>query len=208
MTGAEREGRLPMPDDPTRWWANRLHALLGIPPTTGNDVNVLTNGDRIFGAMLDAIDRAERDVDFETFVWWRGDVTERFAAAFAAAAARGCRVRVLLDALGSRKIDHDQIDQMRDAGCEVRWFRPLFDKVPKLVEANRRTHRKILVVDSAIGYTGGVGIAQEWSGDARDPNEWRDNQLRVTGYVGLPLFGKSFTWTRAPRDLDTCKAAS
>ena len=185
----EREGRQPMPDDPIRWWANRLHALLGLPPTSGNDVNVLTNGDRIFEAMLDAIDRAERDVDFVTFVWWRGDVTELFAAAFSAAAARGCRVRVLLDALGSRKIDHDQIAQMRDAGCEVRWFRPLFDKVPKLVEANRRTHRKILVCDGKVGFCGGVGIAEEWTGDAGDASEWRDTHLELRGPVVAGLHG-------------------
>ncbi len=171
------------PDDPVLWWSNRLHALLGIPPTTGNDVTVLTNGDRIFPAMLDAIERAERDVDFVTFVWWRGEIAQRFAAAFAAAAARGCRVRVLLDSLGARKIDAALLEQMREAGVQVRWFRPLFDKVPKVVEANRRTHRKVLVCDGKVGYCGGVGIAEEWTGDARDDSEWRDTHLELRGPV-------------------------
>lgn len=185
----EAARRRELPADPVAWWSNRLHALLGLPPTSGNDVTVLTNGDRIFDAMIDAIDRAERDVDFVTFVWWRGAVTQRFAAAFAAAAMRGCRVRVLLDALGSRKIDHEQIDQMTAAGCEVRWFRPLFDKVPKLVEANRRTHRKILVCDGKVAFCGGVGIAEEWSGDAGDVDEWRDTHLEVRGPVVAGLHG-------------------
>ncbi|MEM1332046.1 MAG: phospholipase D-like domain-containing protein [Actinomycetota bacterium] len=176
-------GRQRLPDDPVRWWSNRLHALLGVPPTTGNEVEVLTNGDRIFAAMLDAIDRAERDVDFVTFVWWKGEITKRFAASFAAAAARGCRVRVLVDQLGGRKISDELIEQMRSAGVEFRWFRPLFDKVPKVVEANRRTHRKILVCDGRVGFCGGVGIAEEWCGDARHESEWRDTHLEVRGPV-------------------------
>ena len=171
---------------PVIWWTNRLHALLGMPPSPGNDVRVLKNGDEIFPAMLDSIERAERDIDFVTFVWWRGAIARRFGATLAAAAARGCRVRVLLDQFGSRKIENDVLAQMRDAGCEVRWFRPIVDSsksvpVPKLVEANRRTHRKILVCDGSVGFCGGVGIAEEWTGDARDETEWRDTHLEVRG---------------------------
>ena len=161
---------------------DRLHGLLGIPPTFGNEVRVLRNGDEIFAAMLAAIRNATRTVDFVTFVYWSGDIAVTFAEELRDAARRGCRVRVLLDAVGARKIDESLIDQMSKSGCDVRWFRPFFDKkVPKIAEANRRTHRKILVCDNTIGFCGGVGIAEEWTGNARDESEWRDTHLAVRG---------------------------
>ncbi len=161
---------------------DRLHGLLGIPPTTGNDVTVLRNGDEIFPAMLGAIDRAVHTVDLVTFVYWQGDIAVEFAEALIRAAERGCRVRVLLDAVGARKISNRLKVEMRDAGCDVRWFRPFFDKaVPKIADANRRTHRKILVCDNEIGFCGGVGIAEEWTGDARNEHEWRDTHLAIRG---------------------------
>lgn len=163
-------------------WVDRLHGLLGVPPTFGNHVHVLRNGDEIFPAMLRAIDDAEQTVDLVTFVYWRGDIARRFAAALARAARRGCRVRVLLDAVGARKLDEHLVDTMRAAGCDVRWFRPIVDgAVPEIGEANHRTHRKVLVCDSSIGFTGGVGIADEWTGDARNADEWRDTHVEVHG---------------------------
>ena len=161
-----------------------------MPPTLGNEVRVLRNGDQIFPAMLDAIRNAEDTVDIVTFVYWSGDIAIEFASTLCDAAKRGCRVRVLLDAVGARKIDNELVNQMMDAGCQVRWFRPFFDKkVPKLNEANRRTHRKILVCDNSIGFCGGVGIADEWTGDARNENEWRDTHLAVRGPAVAGLFG-------------------
>ena len=163
-------------------WTERLHGLIGTPPTEGNKITVLKNGDEIFPAMLDAIRSAEHSVDFVTFVYWQGDIAREFAAALHEASERGCQVRILLDALGARKINHELIDEMETAGCDVRWFRPFFDGVtPKPSEANRRTHRKILVCDGKVGFCGGVGIAEEWCGDARDETEWRDTHLEIRG---------------------------
>jgi cardiolipin synthase A/B len=143
---------------------------------------VLRNGDEIFPAMLGAIEQARETADIVTFVYWEGEIAERFARTFADAARRGCRVRILLDAVGARKMNDDLIETMEDAGCDVRWFRPLVDGgVPELTTANHRTHRKILVCDSAVGFTGGVGIADEWTGDARNADEWRDTHLRIEG---------------------------
>lgn len=161
---------------------DRLHGLLGTPPTTGNDVRVLRNGDEIFPAMIDAIDQATDTVDLVTFVYWQGDIAVEIADSLVRAARRGCRVRVLLDAVGARKITDGLIELMKEAGCDVRWFRPFFDKaVPKIADANRRTHRKILVCDNEIGFCGGVGIAEEWTGNARDETEWRDTHLAIRG---------------------------
>lgn len=169
-------------------WAHRVHALIGTPPTTGNEVQVLRNGREIFPAMLDAISAAERTVDIVTFVYWSGHIADRFARCLGAAARRGCRVRVLLDAVGARKLDPGIVSAMESAGCNVRWFRPLSDeKVPQLNGANNRTHRKILVCDGEVGFIGGVGIADEWDGDARNESEWRDTHLCVRGPAVIGL---------------------
>jgi cardiolipin synthase len=163
-------------------WERRFEALLGVPATEGNQVDVLRNGIRIFPAMLEAIDAATRTVDMVTFIYWHGDVAQRFADALSRAAERGCRVRVLLDAIGGRKLDDAIIDQMTDAGCDVRWFRPITrNGKPQIGELDHRTHRKILVCDSEVAFTGGVGIADEWDGDARNETEWRDTHLRIRG---------------------------
>ena len=155
-----------------------LEGLVGVPATEGNVVDVLKNGDEIFPAMLDAIRSAERTVDFMTFVYWTGDIAEEFADACAERAAKGVRVRVLLDAMGARLMDKTLCQRMTGAGALVEWFRPL-TKSP--FKANHRTHRKVLVCDEEVGFTGGVGIAEEWCGDARDETEWRDTHLRVRG---------------------------
>jgi cardiolipin synthase A/B len=163
-------------------WSERLHSLLGIPPTRGNEVRVLRNGDRIFPAMLHAIDAASDTIDIVTFVYWAGDIGRRFAERLAGAARRGCRVRVLLDAVGARKIDTDLLDIMTSAGCDVRMFRQIADgAIPEIGEVHHRTHRKIMVCDTAVGFVGGVGIADEWAGDARNADEWRDSHVELRG---------------------------
>ena len=162
-------------------WEAQLHTLLGIPATHGNEIRVLRNGDEIFPAMLAAIDAAQETIDIVTFVYWAGDVGERFAEHLSSAAKRGCRVRVLLDAVGTRKMDDEVLEMMASAGCDVRKFRPIVDGDGGMGEVNHRTHRKILVCDASVGFTGGVGIADEWAGDARSPDEWRDTHVAVRG---------------------------
>ncbi|NND74186.1 MAG: cardiolipin synthase B [Ilumatobacter sp.] len=163
-------------------WRRRLHSVLGIPPTSGNELVVLRNGNEIFPAMLRAIDNARATVDIVTFVYWEGEIGKTFADRLAAAARRGCRVRVLLDAVGAHQIRPDFVESMTSAGCDVKWFRPIIKGgTPSIGEVNRRTHRKILVCDGEIAFTGGVGIADEWEGDARDETEWRDTHVSVRG---------------------------
>ncbi|MFR9674932.1 phospholipase D-like domain-containing protein [Streptomyces sp. TR06-5] len=157
----------------------RLERLIGIPATEGNAVRPLRNGDEIFPAMLDAIAAAEHTVDLMTFVYWRGDVARRFAEALAERAESGVRVRVLLDGFGSRPIEEDQLALMRRAGVDVVWFREPTRLSP--FKQNHRCHRKVLVVDERLAFTGGVGIAEEWCGNARHPGEWRDTHVEVRG---------------------------
>ncbi|HXJ62334.1 MAG TPA: phospholipase D-like domain-containing protein [Actinomycetota bacterium] len=156
-----------------------LEGILGVPATEGNAIDVLRNGDEIFPAMLDAIGSAEHTIDFLTFVYWQGEIGTRFAEALSERARAGVRVRLLLDSWGAHPIDHDLVGAMEEAGVRLRWFRPLARFRPGSV--NHRTHRKVMVVDEAVGFTGGVGIADEWTGDARDESEWRDTHFRIRG---------------------------
>jgi cardiolipin synthase len=157
----------------------RLEVIIGTPFTEGNALTVLRNGDEIFPAMLEAIRGATSTVDLMTFVYWRGDIAVEFARAMSDKARAGVRVRLLIDALGGRLIDKGLVDEMSEAGVQVEWFRKPFVKSP--FKSNHRCHRKVCIVDGRVGFTGGVGIAQEWCGDARDSTEWRDTHLRVEG---------------------------
>ncbi|MEV7376672.1 phospholipase D-like domain-containing protein [Streptomyces sp. NPDC090301] len=157
----------------------RLERLIGIAATEGNSLTALRNGDEIFDAMLTAIRGAEHTVDMMTFVYWRGDIAHEFAEALAQRARAGVRVRLMLDGFGSRLIEKEELDLMSEAGVDVSWFRkPLYLSPFK---QNHRCHRKVLVIDERTAFTGGVGIAEEWCGDARDENEWRDTHVQVTG---------------------------
>lgn len=157
----------------------RLEGLLGVPATEGNDVTVLRNGDEIFPALLEAIRGAERTVDFLTFIYWKGDIAREVAHALADRARHGVRVRVLVDAVGGRLLEGDLVDHMEACGVEIEWFRKPWLISP--FKQNHRTHRKVLVVDERVAFTGGVGIAAEWTGDARDHTEWRDTHFRFVG---------------------------
>lgn len=160
----------------------RLEGLLGVPATEGNTIDVLRNGDEIFPAMLEAIRSSTRTIDFCTFVYWRGDIAHEFAHALADRARAGVRVRSLLDAVGGRSIDPELIDHMTRCGVDVRWFRALHRaEALRLNRQNHRGHRKVLVCDESVAFTGGVGIAEEWCGDARHPGEWRDTHFRIAG---------------------------
>ncbi|MGI5447236.1 phospholipase D-like domain-containing protein [Streptomyces sp. CA-243310] len=157
----------------------RLERLIGVAATEGNSVLPLRNGDEIFTAMLDQVDSARHTVDMMTFVYWKGDIARRFAEALAGRARAGVRVRLLLDGFGSRLIEGELLEQMSGAGVEVAWFRKPLYLSP--LKQNHRCHRKVLVVDEEVAFTGGVGIAEEWCGDARNPKEWRDTHVELRG---------------------------
>lgn len=158
-----------------------MSALLGPPIVDGNAVTALDNGAEIFPAMLAAIDSARRTITFETYVYWNGEVGDRFAGALARKAREGVRVHVLVDWAGALKMEQATLDRMAEAGVEVEQYRPL--AWYRLDRMNNRTHRKLLVVDGRLGFTGGVGIADVWDGHAQDPDHWRDMHFRVEGPV-------------------------
>ena len=175
MTVARDDARA----DPAAQLRRTVEGIIGVPATEGNHIDVLRNGDEIFPAMLDAAGKARRTLDLLTFVYWEGRIGREFAEALAARAKDGVRVRVLLDAWGARPIERSLVEMMEQAGVTIRWFRPLHRFRPGQV--NHRTHRKVMIVDEAVGFTGGVGIADEWLGNARNEREWRDTHFRLEG---------------------------
>jgi cardiolipin synthase len=182
FTTAEKEVEEDIPrlyntEDPQ--FVRTMSALLGPPIVGGNRYDVLLNGDEIFPAMLQAIAQARRSIDFETYIYWSGDIGRRFADALSERAKAGVKVHVLIDWLGSQKIDPALIDEMTRAGVQVMRYHPL--RWYDLARINNRTHRKVLVVDGRIGFTGGVGIAPEWTGHAQDAQHWRDTHFRLEG---------------------------
>jgi cardiolipin synthase A/B len=162
-----------------------MGSLMGPSILPGNRVTGLNNGEEIFPAMLKAIRNAKNSITFETFIYWSGKVGKAFAEALAERSNHGVRVYVLLDWIGSRALDAESVKIMTDAGVKVEKFNPL--RWYNIFRLNNRTHRKIMVVDGKIGFIGGACIADQWSGDARNPNEWRDIHYQLEGPVVAQL---------------------
>jgi cardiolipin synthase A/B len=160
-------------------FARAMGVLLGPALLQGNRVETLVNGDQIFGAMLKDIRAASKTITFETYIYWSGEIGKAFAEALAERARSGVKVHVLLDWVGSQKMDEESLVAMRKAGVEVERYHPV--KWYTLSKLNNRTHRKLLVVDGKSGFTGGVGIADKWTGNAQDPEHWRDTHFRIEG---------------------------
>lgn len=156
-----------------------LGSLLGPGLTHGNEVTELLNGDQIFPPMLASIRAAQKSITFETYIYWSGDIGKQFADALAERARAGVKVHVLLDWVVSAKIEDSYLDEIKSAGVQIEKFhKPQWYNLARL---NNRTHRKLLVVDGKVGFTGGVGIAPAWVGHAQDPDHWRDSHYLVRG---------------------------
>jgi cardiolipin synthase len=156
-----------------------MGVMLGPAIMPGNHVVDLENGDEIFPAMLAAIRSAQKTITFETYIYWEGKVGKDFADALSERARAGVQVKVTIDWVGSITMDESQLQEMQDAGVHVERYRPLHWY--NLGRINNRTHRKLLVIDGRIGFTGGVGIGDPWQGNAQDPDHWRDLHFRIEG---------------------------
>ena len=158
-----------------------MGTLLGPAILSGNQITALQNGDEIFPAMLKAIREAKTTIDFETYIYWAGQTGAQFALALVERSRAGVKVHLMLDWLGSEKMAPQLLSQMVDAGVEIeRYHAPHWYS---LGELNNRTHRKVLIIDGKVGFTGGVGIADEWTGHAQDPDHWRDIHFQLEGPV-------------------------
>jgi cardiolipin synthase len=158
-----------------------MGVMLGPSITRGNRITALQNGDQIFPAMLEAIRAAQKTITFETYIYWSGDIGEEFTKALTERARAGVAVNVTVDWAGSFKMDQALVDRMTSAGVRVHHYRPLHWY--NLGRLNNRTHRKLLVVDGRVGFTGGVGIADQWMGHAQDPDHWRESHFKIEGPV-------------------------
>jgi len=159
-------------------FAEYVASLVGAPVEPGDRYEVLRNGDEVFPPMLDAIRQAKRRISFESFIYEDGVVGDQFTNEFVKAAGRGVDVRVVLDGFGASLSDESE-KKLTDAGVQVVWFNLV--RPWSLEEANYRTHRKVLVVDGEVGFTGGLGLADHWLGHAHSPEHWRDTHFKVVG---------------------------
>jgi cardiolipin synthase len=161
-----------------------LAGLTGGAVYEGNSVRVLQNG-ALFPAMLKDIEEASHAVHLETFVWTAGEVERRFVELLCSKAKQGVKIRLLIDALGGSRATASRLQELRDAGVELaQYCRPAWWNLRRF---NHRTHRKLLILDGAVAYTFGHGIADQWLGDGEDADHWRDTGVRLEGPVACAL---------------------
>jgi cardiolipin synthase len=168
----------------------------GVQFAGGNRIRLLNNGDEFYPVMLEAIAEARHSITIEAYIYWAGEIGLTFAKALADQAKSGVKVKILLDAIGSATIGEDILKTLEAGGCQVAWYNPI--RWYSLGRFNHRTHRKSLILDGRIGFTGGAGIADVWLGHAEDAEHWRDLQIRVEGPAVQPLqtgFGQNWLQT-------------
>jgi cardiolipin synthase len=199
-SGLDGLDRLPPTD--SEEFALLLDCVTGSPVRHGTRVQILRNGDETFPAMLEAIAAAEESVDFSSYIFWPGEITDQFIDAFVERARAGVEVRVVVDAYGSARFGRDHIRRLEEAGVQFRFFRP--PQWHSLLQSNNRMHRRLLIVDGAVGFAGGVGVADVWTGHAQDPEHWRETHVRLEGPAVRDVLGGFMeSWTEAAREVPT-----
>ena len=179
-----------------------MHALTGAAMSEGNRAQILKNGVQIFPSMLSAIRNAKKTINIEFYIYWDGEVGREFAEALAERARAGVKVNVILDSVGSASISSDLTEFMDRNGISVEWYHPL--RWYTLTRFNHRTHRKLLIVDGEIGFSGGIGIADNWLGDADAEDHWRETVVRVEGPVVTQMqFAFMDNWVKSRGELLT-----
>ncbi len=151
-------------------------------PVAGNKIVLLENGDTYFPAMLAAIRGAKQTVNFASYIFASDHIGHEFRDAFIERARAGVEVRVLLDGIGSGwSLDNSDVRMMQEAGCKFSYYHPVASW--RIDRTNRRSHRRVLVVDGKVGFTGGAAFEDKWDGHAQDPKHWRDTQVQIEGPV-------------------------
>jgi cardiolipin synthase A/B len=177
-----------------------LEGITGAPFIEGNSLSILHNGDGFYPAMLDAIRQARRSITMEMYIFWESECGMDFARALAERARQKVPVKILLDAVGSATIGDRILAELERGGCHVGWYNPI--EWYTLSRFNNRTHRKTLIVDGTVAFTGGAGIADQWCGNAEDRDHWRDVQVAVEGPGSTVLqTGFAQNWLKATGQL-------
>lgn len=177
-----------------------MSGATGHSPSAGNAIAILNNGDEFYPAMLEAIRDAEISITIEAYIYWAGEIGRAVATALAEASREGVVVKILLDSVGSATIGEDILKLLESGKCQLAWYNPV--RWYSLGRLNHRTHRKSLIIDGKIAFTGGAGIADQWLGHAEDPDHWRDIQIRIDGPAVRPLqTGFAKNWLQATGEL-------
>jgi len=183
-------------------FSQTMYALTGTALSEGNRIDILKNGDQIFPAMLAAIRTAKKTINLEFYIYWDGQIGRTFAEALAERARAGVAVKIILDAVGSSNMSQSLIDFMARNGIDQEWYHPI--RWYTLNRVNHRTHRKLLIVDGCVGFSGGVGIADDWLGNADSKDHWRDTVVRVEGPVVTQMqFAFMDNWVKSRGELLT-----
>lgn len=161
-------------------FANAMGPMTGADFTEGNAIQTMVNGDGFFPPMLEAIRGAQRTITLETYIWASGHISNEFITALSERARAGVKVHALVDGMGGLKFNRSDRDRLREAGVELHIYgREHWWQIKANI--NHRTHRKILVIDGKVGFTGGMCIADSWLGNAHVKDLWRETQVRVEG---------------------------
>jgi cardiolipin synthase A/B len=172
---------------------NTMAGMTGMPLIEGNRLEIYNDGDQFYPTMLDAIESARYSVTMEQFIFWDGRVGRRFADVLAGKALEGVPVKLLADAVGSAMLGDEILRILEAGGCQLAWFRPIHWYT--LNRANLRTHRKSLIIDGRVAFTGGAGLADHWLGTAANEREWHDVEIRVEGpAVAVQQSGFAQNW--------------
>ena len=169
--------QVPAVDDPA--FLASVAGTAGAPVRTGGTVHLLNNGVEIFPALLQALREAKHTITFAVYIWEPGQVSDQVSAALTERARAGVQVRVLLDGVGGMKAPDETIEAMKKAGVKVETFRAA--RFGKLTRFHKRNHRRAIVIDGKVGFTGGAAVADKWMGDADSKEHWRDTMVKVTG---------------------------
>jgi cardiolipin synthase A/B len=171
------------PPPGTQHFLRMLRGLLSVQFCGGNRIRLLQNGNEAFPAIIDVVESARHTITFENYIYWSGQVGDRFAKLFSEKARQGVHVHIVLDWVGASTMDRSVLEQMRSAGVEIHFYHA--PRLGMLHEFNYRTHRRELVVDGRVAFTGGIGFGDEWMGDGESDDHWRDNHYLIEG----PLAG-------------------
>ncbi len=162
-----------------------ISGTVNAPLIEGGSARLLNNGVEIFPAILGAIERAERTVNFMAYIWEPGKVSDRVLDALCERAKAGVQVRLMLDGMGGMRTPDEGIERLRAAGGKVQWFRQF--RLGKLTRFHKRNHRRAIIIDGKVGFTGGAAVGDKWMGDAQNEKQWRDIMVEVRGCLAANL---------------------
>jgi cardiolipin synthase A/B len=175
----------PVPEVSSPDFLLALSQSVNSPIEEGGSVEILNNGDNFFPTLLEELNKAERSITFTVYIWQDGKISDQILKVLVAKQKEGVQVRVLLDGFGGKGAPKDKFNELVAAGGKVNRFRTF--KLGRLTRFHKRSHRRAIVIDGKVGFTGGMAVKDVWLGNASNPSEWRDMMFKVTGVMARSL---------------------